>query len=206
MVISLRERGVCQVHLNMSLIPVGLSNPGWRVIWSKQKESGNAICNLGVDHTRVQHQSGFVSLHLFGSCLSEGQWTAWFFLLRFPPTIHSPSRCALTLAALDWPSRQPGLGGAGVGGMTPCFLRGCVNQCDRLRSCLPVCLTPFFPKPSSSVFILVSDLLDTQLKCPYNSANCHRVYLMNKIIHGQNPLHIYLFFLKEGWGGTGERK
>lgn len=132
------------------------------------------------------------------------------------PTHHSQSvqvcfHIGLYLAALDWPSGQPGLGGAGLGGGevgvgTPCFLRGCVNQCDRLRSCLPVCLTPFFPKPSSRVFILVSDLLDTQLKCPFNSANCHHVYLMNKIIHGQNPLNTFFFFLKEGGGGTGERK
>lgn len=124
------------------------------------------------------------------------------------PTHHSQSvqvcfHIGLYLAALDWPSGQPGLGGAGLGGGevgvgTPCFLRGCVNQCDRLRSCLPVCLTPFFPKPSSRVFILVSDLLDTQLKCPFNSANCHHVYLMNKIIHGQNPLNT--FFFERRWG------
>lgn len=155
----------------------------------------------------VQHQSGFVSLHLFGFCLSDGQWTARPFLLHFPPTIHSPSRCAFTLASTwllwtgpqvsqAWEERDWGGGEVGVG--TPCFLRGCVNQCDRLRSCLPVCLTPFFPKPSSRVFILVSDLLDTQLKCPFNSANCHHVYLMNKIIHGQNPLNT--FFFERRWG------
>lgn len=47
----------------MSLIPVCLPNPGWRMIWGRQKEPGNAICNLGVDSEVVQHSSGFVSLH-----------------------------------------------------------------------------------------------------------------------------------------------
>lgn len=51
---------------------------------------------------------------------------------------------------------------------------------------------------SSHVFILVVDLLDTQLKCPFNSANCHHACLMNKVFHGQNPLNS--FFLKEGGG------
>lgn len=63
MVISSGARSVCQVHLNMFLIPVCLPNPGWRVIWSGQKESGDAICNLGVDPAVVQQQSGFASLH-----------------------------------------------------------------------------------------------------------------------------------------------
>lgn len=51
---------------------------------------------------------------------------------------------------------------------------------------------------SSCVFILVVDLLDTQLKCPFNSANCHHACLMNKVFHGQNPLNI--FFFERRWG------
>lgn len=50
---------------------------------------------------------------------------------------------------------------------------------------------------SSCVFILVVDLLDTQLKCPFNSANCHHACLMNKVFHGQNP--VYYFLPKGMW-------
>lgn len=53
---------------------------------------------------------------------------------------------------------------------------------------------------SSHVFILVVNLLDTQLKCPFNSANCHHACLMNKVFHRQNPLNSFFFFFERRWG------
>lgn len=178
----------------MSLIPVCLPNPGWRVIRGRQTEPGNAICNLGVEPKGVQHQSGFASLHFaLISPMGSGR------VLSCPPFPPHPG------GLWSWP--LPGCFGpvcrsAAPGrGRKPCFLGVCVNLCDGLLSCLPACLTPFFPKPSSLLFIFVADLLDTQLKCPFHSANCHPACFMNKFIHGQNPLNIF-FFLRR-WGRHG---
>lgn len=175
----------------MSLIPVCLPNPGWRVIRGRQTEPGNAICNLGVEPKGVQHQSGFACLHFaLISLMSSGP------VLSCPPFPPHPG------GLWSWP--LPGCFGpvcrsAAPGrGRKPCFLGVCVNLCDGLLSCLPACLTPFFPKPSSLLFIFVADLLDTQLKCPFHSANCHPACFMNKFIHGQNPLNIFFFLKKVG--------
>lgn len=150
----------------MPLIPDCQPNPGWRMVWDKQTDPDNTVCNLGMDPEESGcHQPGFPALY-FAFALPMG--SGWDTLPASFPThcLHSTQVCSgaglhLLLCAVSLWHLQVSHGQEGPGWKPPAE-GGCVNHRDRLLSCLPA-WPPFFPNPSSFLFIFVADLLDTQL-------------------------------------------
>lgn len=167
----------------MSLIPDCHPNPGWRVVWVRQKDPGNTICNLGADPEGkvVGHRPVFVSSR-FALALPMGSGCgglpSLLPLLPFVPIqlcSGVASTWLLCCQPLVNPSRQwPG----GDGADTACS-GAVVNHHDRLLSYL----TSFLSQTLSPSVYFCCRFIRHTVKCPFSSANCHHACFMNKLIH-----------------------